>query len=406
MRGRDMAMVFQDPLSALNPCLTVGEQVDELLRVHTTLSRSERAEQRTALFAEMRLPDPAGIARRYPHEISGGQRQRVVIAMALALDASLLIADEPTTALDVRTQAQVLKLLREQQMRRGTGTLFITHDFGVVADIADRVLVMRHGRLVETGPADRVLRAPSHPYTRQLIGAVPKLEPAKAAKALPTGLLPILSVSDIRKSFRADRSWFSRRRVSAVDGVSFHVNKGETLGIVGESGSGKSTLARIVMQLLQQDAGAVRLRATGITDGLDDAEPISRRDIQIVFQDPFTSLNPRRTVGEIIAQGPVNFGVPRDDAIVLAKRLMELVGLDPSAASRFPSEFSGGQRQRIAIARALAPEPKVLVADEPVSALDVTVQAQILDLLDTLKSQLSLTMLCNCSPLRDGVTQG
>jgi peptide/nickel transport system ATP-binding protein len=322
----------------------------------------------------------------------------VVIAIALALSPKLLIADEPTTALDVTTQAQILSLIRDLQRQRGMGLLFITHDLGVVADIADRIVVMEKGRAVETGLAKQVLHTPKHVYTQRLIQAVPALQPPTRQLSVSEELL---SVRNLTKSYAARTGLFGgRRTVKAVDQVSFSIGKGKTLGLVGESGSGKSTVGRLVLKLIAADSGEVRV---GITDVLklgSSGLHAYRRRAQMVFQDPFGSLNPRRRVVSIIADGPVTHGVPRSEAVARALSLLEAVGLSREMGSRLPHEFSGGQRQRIAIARALALEPELIVADEPVSALDVSVQAQILDLFKELKRRMSLTMLFITHDLR------
>ena len=399
IRGARIAMIFQEPMTALNPLRTIGDQIGETFRIHTDLGRAEIARRVQSLLDEVRIPDPVAAARAYPHELSGGQRQRAVIAMALALEPAVILADEPTTALDVTTQARILKLIRDLQRRKGTAVLFITHDFGVVAEIADRVAVMLDGRIVEQGAAQAVLDRPRDAYTRALIAAIPPLAPppARSRDLAP----PILAVEGLSKTFRSGGVLGGGRRITrAVSEVSLTLPKGGTLGIVGESGSGKSTLARCIVRLLNPDSGSIRLGDT-------DLATLSRRElrtearrIQMVFQDPFGSLNPRRRAGELVAQGPMIHGMPRPQALARAKELFALVGLDPEATDRFPHEFSGGQRQRIGIARALALEPEVLVADEPVSALDVSVQAQVLALLADLRERLGLSMLFITHDLR------
>jgi len=398
IRGAGIGMIFQEPMTALNPLQRAGDQVGEMFRIHTGLDTRAIRERTLALFAEVRLPDPEEALRAYPHELSGGQRQRVMIAMALALEPRVLIADEPTTALDVTTQARILDLIQDIQRRRGAAILFITHDFGVVAEIADRVAVMQAGRVVEEGPAERVLNRPEAAYTRALIAAVPPLLP-RAPRA--PGGAPILRLDGVSKTYRGG-SLFSRRwRVThAVKDVSLDLPKGTTLGIVGESGSGKSTLARCIVRLLDPDTGAIRLGDTDLASLSRRAMRREARRVQMVFQDPFASLNPRRRAGELVAQGPMVHGMARGPALAKARELFALVGLDPSAIDRFPHEFSGGQRQRIGLARALALDPEVLVADEPVSALDVSVQAQVLALLDELRDRLGLSMVFITHDLR------
>jgi len=398
LRGARIGMVFQEPMTALNPLRSIGSQIGEMFRIHTRLSGAERDARVLALLEQVRIPDPAAAARAFPHELSGGQRQRAMIAMALALDPVLLICDEPTTALDVTTQAQILALIRELQVRTGTAVLFITHDFGVVADIADRVAVMRHGEVVEQGPAAQVLNHPAHPYTRALVAAVPPLTPP-APQKLDAGT--VLRIEGVSKTYRKAGFFGRNARVThAVRDVSLDLPRGGTLGIVGESGSGKSTLARCLVRLLVPDAGRITIDGQ---DRLELSAGALRRDarrIQMVFQDPYASLNPRRRVGELVAQGPMVHGTPRSEAFAQARELFALVGLDPAALDRFPHEFSGGQRQRIGLARALAMKPEVLVADEPVSALDVSVQAQVLKLLAELRSRLGLSMVFITHDLR------
>jgi peptide/nickel transport system ATP-binding protein len=391
LRGRRIAMIFQEPMTALNPVIRIGDQIMEAFEAHGALTPAERRARVRALVEEVGLTDSARIIASYPHQLSGGQRQRAMIAMALALEPSILVADEPTTALDVTTQAQILRLIRDIQKRRGMAVLFITHDFGVVADIADRVAVMEKGRLVEEGPVADVLEHPKHPYTRRLLAAVPGLAPPPRASVADAPVA--CTASGLAKTYRGSSLFGTSREVAAVRSVSFDIHRGETLGLVGESGSGKSTIGRLVMRLTDADSGIVRIGDVDFTGARGAGLREARRHVQMVFQDPFASLNPRRRVGRIIADGPIAHGIPVAQARARAQELLTLVGLDPSAAQRFPHEFSGGQRQRIGIARALALDPDVLVADEPVSALDVSVQAQVLALLETLKTKLKLAML-------------
>ena len=399
IRGQRIGMIFQEPMAALNPVMRVGRQIEEVFRYHGIPGPYDA--RVVKLLGDMGLPEPETLRHAFPFSLSGGQRQRVMIAMALALDPELLIADEPTTALDVTTQKQILALLKQAQAERGMSVLLITHDFGVVAEIGDEVAVMRNGEIVERGTVQQVLGNPQHDYTRTLLAAVPKLEP-RAAALVDKGA-PLLSASGVTKTYSSRVGLFKpRRTVAAVQEAAFSLARGETLGIVGESGSGKSTLARIVVRLLTADAGDVRLAGVDrnlLELGSRELAPLRRR-VQMVFQDPFASLNPRRKVFEIIAQGLLAHGVPRDQARRRVAELLDLVALDPSAAERYPNAFSGGQRQRIGIARALALEPDVLVADEPVSALDVSIQARVLDLLADLQRRLKLGMLFITHDLR------
>jgi len=398
VRGAGIAMIFQEPMTALNPLRTIGDQIGEMFSIHTGLSRAAIRTKVLALLDDVRIPDPKAAARAYPHELSGGQRQRAMIAMALALDPKVLIADEPTTALDVTTQAQILALIRDLQQRKKTAVLFITHDFGVVAEIADRVAVMQHGAIVEQGEAAAVLQHPQHPYTRQLIAAVPPLT-APPPRKLSDDI--ILTIDNVSKTYRSGGFLGRGARVTpAVKNVSLKLPRGATLGIVGESGSGKSTLARCLVRLIDPDQGSIVLEGKNWAKMTREDVRRETRHIQMVFQDPFSSLNPRRKAAELVAQGPIVHGMAPARAIAEARELFALVGLDPSAGDRFPHEFSGGQRQRIGLARALALHPQVLVADEAVSALDVSVQAQVLRLLADLRARLGLSIVFITHDLR------
>ncbi|MGY4750512.1 dipeptide ABC transporter ATP-binding protein [Pannonibacter sp. Q-1] len=399
LRGNRMGMIFQEPMSALNPCYTVGEQIEEVFRAHTTMPRAEQKARTIALLTEVRLPDPERIYHAYPHQLSGGQRQRIVIAMALAMEPRLLIADEPTTALDVTTQAQILSMFKQLKETHKAGILFVTHDFDVVAELADRVVVMQKGIVVEQGPADEVLNRPKHPYTRMLIDAVPRKHSGKGGPE--TGKPVALKVAGIEKTFRSPRSLFKpARTVHAVRPIDFEVLQGQTLGIVGESGSGKTTLVRCLMGLEEPDEGSVYIGNERLDITTAAGRRAFRRHIQIVFQDPYGSLNPRRKIGDLLLEGPTNFGVPRAQAMEKAKELLRIVRLEQDALDRYPSQFSGGQRQRISIARALMVDPKILIADEAVSALDVSVQKDVLKLLADIKKNVGLTILFITHDLR------
>ncbi|PDT91798.1 microcin ABC transporter ATP-binding protein [Bradyrhizobium sp. Y36] len=399
LRGRRLAMIFQEPMTALNPLMRIGDQMAEMFEAHGLLTPKERRAKALSLAREVGLPDPERIVRAYPHQLSGGQRQRAMIAMALALEPAVLVADEPTTALDVTTQAQILKLIRNLQRNRNMAVMFITHDFGVVADIADQVVVLRHGKVVEEGPAATVFNAPQHDYTKALLAAVPSMDPP--ARTPLDDQAKAVEVIGLDKTYVTSGGWFREdRRVDAARAVNFDIFKGETLGLVGESGSGKSSVARLVMRLIEADRGTVRIGETDLTSLTGKALRTERHRIQMIFQDPFASLNPRRKIGHIIADGPIAAGTDPKVAFDRARDLLRMVGLDAGALERYPHEFSGGQRQRIGIARALALEPEIIVADEAVSALDVSVQAQVLRLLEDLKARLGLSMLFITHDLR------
>lgn len=382
INGHRIAMIFQDPLSHLNPVYTVGWQIVEALRTHGSAAAEAQSEA-LRLIQRVGLPEPESAMRKYPHQFSGGQRQRLMIAMALAMRPDLLIADEPTTALDVTVQAEVLALLEELQTETGMGIVIITHDLGVVAEIADRVVVMNAGRVVETGEAGEVYRNPKHDYTRRLIGAAPGTGEMHDPQP---GEIPVLQVRDVTKTYG---------NFAALNGVGFDLMAGETLAVVGESGSGKSTLARVLLRLEEPDGG------TALWEGRDlfrmrPAEMFSlRRDLQMVFQDPTQSLNPRMTVYQLISEAWVIHPgiVPKAQWKAKVAELLDQVGLMPEHAARYPHQFSGGQRQRIAIARALALEPKLIICDEAVSALDVSVQAQVIRLLDRLRRDMGIAFI-------------
>ena len=431
IRGKRIAMIFQDPMTSLNPYLRIADQLIEPLLIHERISRAGALARGLAMLEAVGIPDAARRLHSYPHEFSGGMRQRVMIAMALITKPDLLIADEPTTALDVTVQAQILELLKKLQRELGMAVIFVTHDLAVVSGLCDRVQVMYAGRIVESAETRTLFRAPQHPYTRALQRCIPALqekgrelfsipglppdlskpftdaellkrfdlpeEKAPAAPAHAIGREATIEVRDVRTYFPIESGFLIKRQtgtVKAVDGVSFEVRRGEVLGLVGESGSGKSTLSRSIMQLVPATAGTVMVSGRNLTTASAAELKAARRDLQMVFQDPFASLNPRLTVYAALAEPLLVHGiVPPGRVPERVARLMEQVGLAPRFMQKYPHEFSGGQRQRIAIARALALEPRVIIADEPVSALDVSIQAQILNLLAGLVRSMNLTMI-------------
>lgn len=424
LRGNGMAMIFQEPMSALNPVMRCGEQVAEAIRQHKPQLPEERVQQQVlALFEEVQLPRVVQLMQAYPHELSGGQRQRVMIAMALACEPALLIADEPTTALDVTVQAGILQLIKQLSSERGLGVIFITHDLGVVANLADRVVVMYRGALVEQGTTREVFEKPKEAYTRGLLACKPNMQ--HRLERLPTvadfmegkstdafqvevaaeriarqqalySQQPLLEVADLQLWYPGKGPFWRRKEpVKAVDGVSFQVYPRETLGLVGESGSGKSTIGKVVARLIEPTGGSLRFKGTDYKDLKGEAASAFRRQVQVIFQDPFGSLNPRMRIGDALQEplqvhGLVNGTAAREARV---KQLLDQVGLPAEAANRYPHEFSGGQRQRIVIARCLAMEPEFVVCDESVSALDVSVQAQVLNLLKSLQEELKLTYI-------------
>jgi len=399
-------------MTSLNPVLTVGEQVAEVLRLHRRMSVRPALERAAELLNEVGIPEPRARLRAYPHELSGGQQQRVMIAIAIANEPKLLIADEPTTALDVTVQRQVLELVARLRSRHRMSVLFISHDLGLVGEIADDVVVMRDGIVRETGPVERIFRAPQDAYTRALLSCRPRLDarphrlpviddfmrgvPATSAPLLrPEAGKPVVEARHLRKAFRLRTGFFRSKELVAVSDVSFDVARGRTVGLVGESGSGKTTVAMLAMRLVEATGGEARLEGTDLL-ALTPAQMMAfRRRIQIVFQNPYASLNPRRSIGRTLAEPMRIHRLGADDAerYQRARKLLERVGLPAEAMERYPHEFSGGQRQRIAIARALAVEPEVLICDEPVSALDVSVQATVLNLLLDLQESLGLAYL-------------
>jgi glutathione transport system ATP-binding protein len=422
IRGKEIAMIFQEPMTSLNPVFTIGDQICEVLMLHEKLGKSAAMAEAQRLLDMVRLPDSGQLLHRFPHQLSGGMRQRVMIAMALACRPKLLIADEPTTALDVTIQAQILNIMRDLQKTLGMGMVFITHDMGVVAEMADHVVVMWKGKKVEEGPVNEIFANPQHPYTRTLLSAVPKLGSMSGEefpKRMPLTVLqdgeptvvgeervqntakydekPLLSVKDLLVRFDIKKNLFGKatHRCSAVQNVSFDIHPGETLALVGESGSGKSTIGRTIQQLQSSMGGEIAFNGRTYSS-MSAAERFRmRQEVQYIFQDPFASLDPRKTVGFSIAE-PINTHGLINDAKAVKRRvdeLLERVGLPSSVASRYPHEFSGGQRQRVCIARALASDPKLIIADEALSALDVSIQAQIINLFMDLQAERGLAYL-------------
>ena len=421
LRGKDIAMIFQEPMSSLNPSMRCGKQVEEILKQHFKLSATELTSEVRNLFEKVKLPNPERILKAYPHEISGGQKQRVMIAMAIACKPKLLIADEPTTALDVTVQKEILELLKDIQTETEMSVLFISHDLSLVSELADRVLVMYQGQIVEQGATKDIFHLPKHTYTKALIAARPSTD--FRLKQLPTisdfmtgnvnttiiseadriknheklyAQQPLLEVIDVEKTYLSKTGWFSKNQpFNAVDGVSFKVYTGETLGLVGESGCGKSTLGNAILQLDKATAGRILYKGKDITNLSTSEMRALRKDIQIIFQDPFASLNPRLTVGNAILEPMTvhNIGISHEARKEKVIDILNKVGLDATAFDRYPHEFSGGQRQRIGIARTIALEPQLIVCDESVSALDISVQAQVLNLLNDLKEQFGFTYI-------------
>ena len=391
VRGNRISMIFQEPMTSLNPLHTIERQVNEVLILHKGLSREAARKRTLELLEQVGIPDAANRLDAYPHQLSGGQRQRVMIAMALANEPDLLIADEPTTALDVTIQAQILKLLKSLQARYGMALLFITHDLGIVRKMADRVCVMTKGQIVEQGPVDEVFDRPQHSYTQHLLSAEPKGRPAAADPNAPE----ILRLDDLKVHFPIRRGVMRRTvgHVKAVDGVSLALREGHTIGLVGESGSGKTTLGLALLRL-ERSEGGIQFDGRELQGlGQRELRPL-RREMQIVFQDPFSSLSPRMSVGEIVGEGLEVHGIgTKQERSTLIDQVLREVGLDPSSRERYPHEFSGGQRQRISIARALVLKPRLMVLDEPTSALDMSVQAQIVDLLRDLQQRHKLAYL-------------
>ena len=409
IRGNAISMIFQEPMTSLNPILTIGDQIVEVLLLHRDMSRAEAARRAVDLLDRVQLTDPERRMLQYPHELSGGMRQRVMIAIALACAPKLLIADEPTTALDVTIQAGILELIRILQQETGTAVIFITHDMGVVAEIADRIVVMRNGERIEAGPTEAIFRAPQAPYTRALLQAVPHLgagapiyaEPkpphdisGKAAVLAEQGY--VLRVDDLVTRFPVRKGPFRRHvaNIHAVEGVSLHLKRGETLGLVGESGSGKSTIGRSILKLVEATSGVIHVEGRDITNFNADAMRPVRKHVQMVFQDPYASLNPRLSVAELVTEPlAIYTQMNARDRRDVAAELLHRVELPLDSIDRYPHQFSGGQRQRLCIARALSSKPKIIIADEPVSALDVSVQKQVIELMRELQDEFGIAYL-------------
>src|ERR1700759_3242769 len=399
IRGNDISIIFQEPMTSLNPLHTIEDQIIEILQLHGHVSTAAARARTLELLTQVGIPDPETRLQSYPHQLSGGQRQRVMIAMALANEPDLLIADEPTTALDVTVQAQILALLAEIRARLGMSLLFITHDLGIVRRIADVVCVMNNGKIVEQGPVEQVFTTPQHPYTRALLAAEPKPDPAPPRPGAPV----VMSTDDLKVWFPIKRGLLRQTvgHIKAVDGVSLKVRKGETLGVVGESGSGKTTLGLALLRLISSDGPIVFLGSNIQGLRFKQMRPF-RRDMQIVFQDPFGALSPRMSVGDIVAEGLMvhQRNLSREERDVRVIKALKDVGLDPATRFRYPHEFSGGQRQRISIARAVVLEPNFVVLDEPTSALDMLFQAQMVDLLRELQRKRDLTYMFISHDLR------
>jgi oligopeptide/dipeptide ABC transporter ATP-binding protein len=401
IRGSKMTMIFQDPLTALTPHVRIGEQIAEPLRLHLGLSGAEAEKRAREWLEHVRIPEAARRMRQYPHELSGGMRQRVMIAAAMAGGPELLIADEPTTALDVTVQAEILDLMAELQRETGTAMVLITHDMGVIARLADRVCVMKSGAYVEEGPVEAIFEAPRTDYTRDLLAAIPRLDRddrggRPTLEPPPADAPVVVEARDMKVWFPVSEGMFGKKRyLRAVDGVSFDVRQGETLGVVGESGSGKSTLARAVLNLIPPTGGAVTLMGRDITHAEREQLRAARRDLQIVFQDPLASLDPRMTIGDSIAEPFTVYrrDMPRRERDAEVAAMMQRVGLSPELINRYPHELSGGQNQRVGIARAMILRPKLVICDEAVSALDVSIRAQIIDLLIELQKEFGMAMI-------------
>jgi len=401
IRGAKMTMIFQDPLTALTPHVRIGEQIAESLRAHLGLSDAEALARARQWLERVRIPEAARRLRQYPHELSGGMRQRVMIAAAMACGPALLIADEPTTALDVTVQAEILDLMADLKAETGSAMVLITHDMGVIARLADRVCVMKDGAFVEEGPAEAVFAHPKADYTRDLLNAIPRLDrDARGGRPVPAPVAPdapvVVEAKDLQVWFPVRRGLFAKpAHLRAVDGVSFQIRQGETLGVVGESGCGKTTLSRAVLRLLPSSAGAVTVLGRNISEADASALRAARKDLQIVFQDPLASLDPRMTVGDSIAE-PLRVFRPKLNRAareIEARKMMDRADLSPSLINRYPHELSGGQNQRVGIARAMILGPKLVICDEAVSALDVSVRAQIIDLLIELQREFGMAMM-------------
>ena len=400
IRGQEISMIFQEPFTSLNPVIKVGKQISEVLLIHKRLSRKTAFTETIELLKKVQIKDPGRVYSNYPHQLSGGQRQRAMIAMAIALKPKLLIADEPTTALDVTIQSEILKLLLDLKRDFRMSILFITHDFAVVNEVADRVIVMKDGKIVESQTKASIMKNPKNSYTRKLLDAIPRI--GAQEKSIPPDKTPFIKIENLSRKFSVESGVFRKKvgDIKAVDSVNLILKKGQTLGLVGESASGKTTLGRLLLGLIEKDSGKILIEGKALDEHLKTTPKKIRKMMQIVFQDPYSSLDPHMRMKDIVLEGPEVLGIPRREREALLKEILEKTNLEYRDRLKYPHQFSGGQQQRIAIARALAVKPQFLVLDEPVSSLDVLIQKDILDLLKSLQKGLGLTYLFISHDLR------